>query len=185
MKCNGFNYRKEFHFCLWERSCISKWPLMLAGKMTVNSQDLLEIAVIFYNLYLIVWLLSLLPCLWGILLGRKSLSQEISLFSQSLRHARAANMLNKLFAWSKHTSTSFTCWLQTSRQIWKPHTTAEKTNVLFVAAIFSSFYLQICVFASRPSHLFSYLSTMMWPKHIILFNTNNLEQFNHMFEIIK
>ena len=26
---------------------------------------------------------------------------------------------------------------------------------------------------------------MFWPKHIILFNTNNLEQFTHMFEIIK
>ena len=74
LNATASNYRREFHFCLWERSCISKWPLMLAGKMTVNSQDLLEIAVIFYNLHLIVSLLSLLPCLWGILLGRKSLS---------------------------------------------------------------------------------------------------------------
>ena len=74
LNATASNYRRGFHFCLWERSCISKWPLMLAWKMTVSSQDLLEIAVIFYNLYLIVWLLSLLPCLWGILLGRKSLS---------------------------------------------------------------------------------------------------------------
>ena len=74
LNATASNYRRGFHFCLWKRSCISKWPLMLAGKMTVNSKDFLETAVIFYNLYLIVSLLSLLPCLWGILLGRKSLS---------------------------------------------------------------------------------------------------------------
>ena len=32
--------------------------------------------------------------------------------------------------------------------------------------------------ASVKEHVF-------WPKHIVLFNTNSLEQFTHMFEIIK
>ena len=70
-------------------------------------------------------------------------------------------MSNKLFASNKHTSSSFSCRFQTSRWTWKPRDAAEKTNVLFVAAIFSSFYSQICVFASRPSRLLSYLSNMM------------------------
>ena len=32
--------------------------------------------------------------------------------------------------------------------------------------------------ASVKEHVF-------WPKYIVLFNTNSLEQFTHMFEIIK
>ena len=39
-------------------------------------------------------------------------------------------------------------------------------------------YFRFKTKASVKEHVF-------WPKHIILFNTNSLEQFTHMLEIIR
>ena len=86
-------------------------------------------------------------------------------------------MSNKLCASNKGSSYSFSCGFKTSRWTWTPRTAAEKTNVLFVAATFSSFYWQICVFASRPSRLLSYLSNMLC--------NNFCEHFQKLYDWLK